>query len=149
MERVLRQLSDSFIREKGKLMVPLSRFSLNRPTASLKKGSSPFRGENFRCYSTCFSSNLELDKGETCIPSQGRSKMIAPVVDFLGSLPPLIYTHLFSLRFRWTTSSVNNRNGRCRRNWKIHVRAGTDRADSSECKYRPNNRTPSLLLKKE
>lgn len=75
--------------------------------------------------------------------------MIAPVVDFLGSLPPLIYTHLFSLRFRWTTSSVNNRNGRCRRNWKIHVRADTDRADSSECKYRPNNRTPSLLLKKE
>lgn len=105
----------------------LSRFSLNRPTASLKKGSSPFRGENFRCYSTCFSSNLELDKGETCIPSQGRSKMIAPVVDFLGSLPPLIYTHLFSLRFRWTTSSVNNRYGRCRRNWKIHVRADTDR----------------------
>lgn len=96
MERVLRQLSDSFIREKGRLMVPLSRFSLNRPTASLKKGSSPFRGENFRCYSTCFSSNRARQRRD--LYSVARSleddRTSCRFSRFVTSIN--IYTHIFS-----------------------------------------------------
>lgn len=126
----------------------LSRFSLNRPTASLKKGSSPFRGENFRCYSTCFSSNRARQRRD--LYSVARSLEDDCTSCRFSRFVTSINIHTSLLSSFSLDDELGQQSKRTMSAKLENTRSGGHRqADSSECKYRPNNRTPSLLLKKE